>query len=96
MEKESVDMWSFGAALKAMKKGYRMARHGWNGKGMYVYLMPENGFDPVFLPYIAMKTVDGKIVPWLASQTDMLTDDWYIVSQNRVAAEMLEMQSAEK
>lgn len=72
---------SFGLAIEAMKKGWRVARTGWNGKGMYAYLIPEHGVNPVCLPYIAMKTVDGKIVPWLASQTDMLADDWFMVSQ---------------
>lgn len=86
---------SFGLAIEAMKKGWRVARTGWNGKGMYVYLIPEHGVNPVCLPYIAMKTVNGDIVPWLASQTDMLVDDWFIVSRNRTAAELLDEECGE-
>lgn len=80
----------FSYALKALKEGLRVWRVGWNGKGMFVYLVPEGGHKFVYLkngeglsgpalehlPYIAMKTADNKIVPWLASQTDILAEDW--------------------
>lgn len=67
----------FSEALKLMKIGTKMARAGWNGKGMWVGIMvPE---CDVKLPYLFMKTVDDKFVPWLASQTDILAEDWGIV-----------------
>ena len=61
---------SFGLAVEAVKKGKKIARAGWNGKGMFLFL---------YHAHIDMKTVDGTIVPWLASQTDVLADDWIVV-----------------
>ena len=78
---------TFGLAIEAMKRGYRVARTGWNGKGMFVLYCDEGPAYPITdgrvyarLPYIYMKTSDDKLVPWLASQTDMLADDWVVVS----------------
>ncbi len=84
---------SFGLAIEAMKKGQRVARAGWNGKGMFVFLVPaahlasslKYGFgeyigEPTVVDSFAMKTADNKVViGWLASQTDMQADDWQIV-----------------
>lgn len=92
---------SFGLALEALKKGKRVARAGWNGKGMWLALscdgtrevpaanfwaMPNrefaeaNGGKATVLPSITMKTATGEILMgWLASQTDMLADDWQII-----------------
>lgn len=77
----------FGLAIEALKKGSRVARAGWNGKGMWLMLVPFDLADKVAfqyaaldsLPWIGMKTADNKFVPWLASQTDMLAEDWVIV-----------------
>jgi len=89
---------TFGEAIIELKTGGKVARQGWNGKGMYLVLMP--GYPEVeanimtsskhnipagslitINPYIAMKTATGEIQPgWLASQTDMLADDWQIVN----------------
>lgn len=80
---------NFGQAIEALKSGQRVARAGWNGKGMWVRrvdLYTDSEFrvreiDPcvgTWLPFLAMKTVDGGIVPWLASQTDMLAEDWAV------------------
>lgn len=88
------DTMDFGAALKAVKAGARIARTGWNGKGMWLAYQAgyPNGI-PVnantaratgipegtvcrFLPYLMMRTADGSFVPWLASQTDILAEDW--------------------
>lgn len=87
---------NFGGALAALKMGGRVARSGWNGKGMWLVLVSgkanagvnwelntniEARFDsPVMLaPWIGMKTADGCFVPWLASQTDLLAEDWATV-----------------
>lgn len=77
---------NFGQATKLMQdaEGARARRSGWNGKGMFLfYVKPSdwtltNGHTDNFplLPFIAMKTADDKIVPWLASQTDVLANDW--------------------
>lgn len=82
--------FSFGDAVELLKTGKRVARSGWNGKGMWLsYLDPyhnnqfsiteKNGAEGTFSPYIGMKTADNKYIPWLASQTDMLAEDWGIV-----------------
>ena len=96
-----VDGLSFGLAIEALKKGFKVARSGWNGKGMWLcyvhnirnipdsgistseaaYRITALGIQGNFegLPWIGMKTADNKFVPWLASQTDVLADDWQIV-----------------
>ena len=70
-------MFDFGDVVKKMKyKGGRFTRAGWNGKNMYIELQRPDAHSKMTLPYIYMKTVQGDLVPWLASQTDMLADDW--------------------
>ena len=97
---------NFGKALEALKEGKKVARKGWNGKGMYLYLvhgttvakenlrnealhilqndkmaMHETGVAK-FLPHIDMRTSDGDVcIGWLASQTDMLAEDWIMLEQ---------------
>jgi hypothetical protein len=82
---------NFGEAIAAAKSGQRIQRAGWNGKGMWVRhvdLYTDAEFrvrevepcEGTWLPFLAMKTVDGKLVPWLASQTDMLATDWSVLS----------------
>lgn len=66
----------FGLALVALKRGGKVARAGWNGKGMWLALQTPDEGSKMSLPYIYMKTVDDKLVPWLASQTDILAEDW--------------------
>lgn len=70
----------FGVALRLMKdKGYKMTRKGWNGKGQYVQIQYPTETSKMTLPYFYIQTVDGNLVPWLASQTDLLVEDWEIV-----------------
>lgn len=72
----------FSSALVALKNGFRVARAGWNGKGMWLELVEgdhykvSNSPSDKLLPWIGMKTADNGFVPWLCSQTDMLADDW--------------------
>lgn len=85
-----------GDAVSAMKRGELVARSGWNGKSMFLFLVPGSTFQvnraPLnvifpegtevnYCPHIDMKTADGKIVPWVASQTDILAEDWQVVSR---------------
>ena len=76
---------SFGWALRQLKKGLKVARKGWNGKGLWLELQRPDAHSKMTLPYIYMnypkgdKYHDGCRVPWLASQTDMLEEDWYEV-----------------
>ena len=72
-------MADFGDAVRYLKLGKHVARHGWNGKGMWIALQRPDLNSKMSLPYIYMKTVDDRLVPWLASQTDMLADDWVCV-----------------
>ena len=84
----------FGQAVEALKIGKKVTRSGWNGKGMFLFLVPGSHFTvnraPLlgiypegteidYLPHIDMTTAQGSIVPWLASQSDILADDWQIV-----------------
>ena len=89
----ATDGMNFGLAIEAAKMGKKIAREGWNGKGMFLYHVPAAAYPPCtevakeafcgsdvpYGAYIAMKTAQGNVVPWLASQTDMLADDWKIV-----------------
>jgi hypothetical protein len=71
---------NFGNAIEYLKMGDRLARNGWNGKGMFLFLVPGTQNGPVACrPHISMSTVDGDTVPWTASQTDVLAEDWYAV-----------------
>lgn len=115
---QTSDLVSFGKALEALKQFKRVAREGWNGKGMFIFMRPADeinihvvvdvikslphtvkdyyrqdivtesganvGFDEndnvKFTAYLCMKAADGTIVNgWLASQTDMLSEDWIIL-----------------
>jgi hypothetical protein len=84
----------FGWALIQLKMGEKVARKGWNGKGMFLFLVGgstfkvnrppllgiyEEGTEINYHAHIDMKTADGQIVPWLASQTDVLAEDWELV-----------------
>ncbi len=86
-------MMNFGQAIEALKQGEKVARQGWNGKGTFLYYVPENRYPATtaigasiagedgkveYGAYIAMKTAQGNVVPWLASQTDVLAEDWQI------------------
>ena len=81
----------FGWALRMLKQGAKVSRSGWNGKKMFIFLVSgstfkvnrsplnqfyEEGTEVKYLPHIDMRTADSSIVPWLASQTDVLASDW--------------------
>lgn len=80
---------NFGHALELLKRGEKVARKGWNGKGMFLFLATGKQFesdnlgDPlpeIVNDVICMKTAQNTIcIGWLASQTDMLAEDWKIV-----------------
>ena len=69
----------FGAALCNLRAGNKVQREGWNGPGQYLELQVPDENSKMTLPYIYICTVQGDLVPWLASQTDMLATDWRIV-----------------
>lgn len=65
-----------GWAVRQMFHGAKVSRAGWNGKGMWLALQAPDEHSKMGLPYVYMSTVDGKLVPWLCSQTDLLATDW--------------------
>lgn len=77
---------NFGQALEALRTGECIARDGWNGRGMWLALASEADVLLVAAraqvvrsqPFILMRTAQGTFVPWLASQTDVLAEDWRI------------------
>lgn len=83
-------MLSFGEAMNAASSGEKICRIGWNGKGMFLFMISGgawnfecdvDGVDSIdTLPFICMKTADNKLVPWLASQTDVIACDWIVIS----------------
>ena len=84
---------NFGEALEKVKAGYAISRTGWNGTGQFVYLISARDLqvglkygygeyegEPVFTDVLAIRTTHNQIqVGWLASQSDMLANDWYVV-----------------
>ena len=78
----------FGFAIQWLRDGKRVQRSGWNGKGMWLRLVGARDGDRAVSPtypqraYIEMKAADGWLVPWLASQTDVLADDWRILESD--------------
>lgn len=68
--------YGFGVALEALKQNRAVARLGWNGKNMWLRLQRPDEHSKMTLPYIYMRTAQGDLVPWVASQTDLLSDDW--------------------
>lgn len=92
---QSTSAMTFGHSVEMLKAGHRVARAGWNGKGMFLFLVPGSRFKVNRAPllgiypegteidyhaHIDMKTATGEVVPWLASQTDVLAEDWQLVS----------------
>jgi hypothetical protein len=73
------DLMNFGHAVELLKAGLKVARLGWTGKGMWLKLQRPDEHSKMSLPYIYMKTADDHLVPWLASQTDVLSEDWAVV-----------------
>jgi len=89
------ERFDFSEALLMLKAGMKVAREGWNGKGMFIYLVQGSAFEVNRAPllgiypegtiinyhaHIDMKTADNMCVPWVCSQTDVLADDWCIAS----------------
>lgn len=69
-------MFSFGGAIELLKSGKKVARFGWNGANQFLCLQTPDENSKMRKPYIFISPVDGELVPWLASQTDMLANDW--------------------
>jgi hypothetical protein len=87
------EMHDIGWAVAQMRAGARVCRDGWNGKGMFLFLVPGSRFTVNRLPllgiypegtiidyhsHVDMKTAQGDVVPWLCSQSDLLATDWQL------------------
>jgi Protein of unknown function (DUF2829) len=75
LDEKCVNM-NFGSALELLKHGKKVSRRGWNGRGMWVAMQAPDENSKMTLPYVYMSTATGDLVPWLASQTDILVEDW--------------------
>jgi hypothetical protein len=67
---------NIGEALEQLKAGRAVTREGWNGPGQFLTLQVPDDNSKMTRPYVYITTVQGDLVPWLASQTDLLADDW--------------------
>lgn len=87
---------NFSRALELIKQGCKVQRTGWNGHGMFVFLVPgstfrvsrppllgiySEGTEIKYQAHIDMKTANGSVVPWLASQSDLLAEDWELADE---------------
>ncbi len=79
------ETFDFQLALCHLKSGLSVARTGWNGKNMYLGLLRPDDKSRMTLPYIYMYTAQGDLVPWLASQTDLLAEDWSLIGEPEAA-----------
>lgn len=85
---------NFGEALEEIKKGAKVARDGWNGKGMFVFIVPAGRFTAYtkaaidiadedgkinYNPYFAIKNVNGTVSTWVPSVNDCLAEDWFVL-----------------
>lgn len=86
---------TFGDAIQALKQGKKVQREGWNGKGMFLFLVSGSKFKVNRAPllgiypegtevdyhaHVDMKTATGDVIPWTCSQADMLSTDWQLVN----------------
>ncbi len=76
---------NFGNVIQGLKADstLRYARKGWNATNQFISIQRPDENSKMRKPYLYIKPVDGELVPWLASQTDMLADDWYLVLENK-------------
>ena len=79
--------YNIGQAVALLKAGEKVARQGWNGKGMWLKLQVPDEHSKMTLPYVYIEYPSahpayplGSRVPWLASQTDLLAEDWEVVA----------------
>ena len=93
--KPTHDGFFFGQALRQLALGDCVQRYGWNGKGMHLFLVDGDAVNQALYNYlddpdntknntrvrdaIYMLTADNQLVPWVASQTDLLAEDWVVV-----------------
>jgi len=89
------EVFGFDVALELLEKGHKVAREGWNGKGVFVFKVPGSTFivnrapllgiypegtEITYKPHLDMKYVDGEVGVWLASQSDLFAEDWVVAA----------------
>ena len=79
MDLGTITTLTFGGALESLKAGEIVSRLGWNGADQWLALQKPDGNSKMRKPYLYISPVDGELVPWLASQTDLLAEDWFVV-----------------
>lgn len=80
IEMEQITLLTFGDALEALKENKKVAREGWNGKGMYLQLQKVDSNSKMQHDYIYMSDVNKKLFPWNPNNLDMLAEDWTILN----------------
>jgi hypothetical protein len=75
--------FDFADAIRHIRAGRAVTRLGWNGKGMWLRIQIPDVNSMMSRPYIYMCTVDNVLVPWVASQSDLLADDWTLCRGTR-------------
>lgn len=74
-----METFNFGSALELLQQGQKVARKGWNGADMHLAIQNPDEHSQNCQPYIYIVPVGGQRVPWVASQPDLLEDDWFQV-----------------
>lgn len=80
------ERFDFGEALNRLRNGEKLQRSGWNGKGLWLELQKPDEHSKMTLPYLYLNypsdaaNTPGARVPWMASQTDMLAEDWKLAA----------------
>lgn len=72
-------MSDIGWAVTHLRNGHAVTREGWNGKDQRLELQKPDENSKMTLPYVYIVTVQGNLIPWLCSQSDLLADDWVSV-----------------
>ena len=76
---ENLPHCNFSEALEALKRGFKVTRQGWNGKGMYLLAQFPDENSKMERPYIYIVPGEGFTVPWVASHADLFGDDWIVL-----------------
>lgn len=78
---ETEGIMDFPNALNACLEGSRITNENWNGKGMYIEVIPgcRNMFNEMMLPFLEMTNANGEKVPWVPSTGDLFSKRWKII-----------------
>ena len=75
---EKIEMHGIGWAVKQMQNSNQVTRLGWNGRDMWIAIENPDEESDMDLSYVYMRTVNGNLIPWLCSQSDLLATDWQL------------------